>query len=129
MTAVEHDQLNGGACLDLPLAVVDKYFMADPFTERFQHLTAKAICGRCAVRAACLADAIRLPGSSGTIRGGESGTAIQALHRRYLGGEASAEALAAQALLRQRPLGGITASRSLRAGQFEAAELLSPLSD
>jgi Transcription factor WhiB len=122
MTAAENDSLTGGACLDLPLAVVDKYFMADPRHEYFQYLTAKAICGRCAVRAACLAEAIVLPPTEGGIRGGESAGAIRRMHRRLATGQVPAETLAAEAVLHQPTLGGIADSRMLRRGRFPDVE-------
>lgn len=124
MTAVQYEQFASGACTQLPLAVVDKYFMANSRTEHFQHLTAKIMCGRCAVRAMCLVDAIQLPTSDGAIRGGEAGHSINQLHRRYLAGEASAEALAAEALLKQRLDPTLPGHRDLRAGRMANATTL-----
>ena len=124
MTVVDPEQLKRGACLDLPLAVVDKYFAANQHTEYFQFLTAKAICGKCAVRAACLVDAIQMPSPASSVRGGESAPAIERLHRRYVSGEASAEALAADALLRQRGSRTASDSPTLRAGRFADAPLI-----
>jgi hypothetical protein len=102
---------------------VDKYFMANANTERFQAATAKAICGRCAIRAACLTDAITVPWPSGGIRGGESASAIQDLHQRYEAGE-DIDLLVIEALRKQQPLQGRHGHDSLRAGRFSTAELL-----
>lgn len=123
MRAVNTEQLEHGACLDLPLAVVDKYFLADPNTEYFQYLTAKAICGQCAVRAACLLDAITLPSPSVGVRGGESARAIRRLHERYLDGD-NAEALVTAALLAQRHARTVANSSGLRAGRFDDVPLI-----
>jgi hypothetical protein len=122
MTGAEQDRLRAGACVGLPPAVIDKYFMADGCAERFQFLTAKAICGRCAVQAACLIEAIRFP--SGGVRGGESTTDIGDMHRDYVMGRATAESLAASALLRQRRKPGVADSPSLRAGRFRDTPLI-----
>lgn len=125
MTAVDAEQLRGGACMELPLAVVDKYFAADRNTDYFAFLTAKAICGHCAVQAACLIDAIQLPATDGDlIRGGESATAIEQLHRRFIAGDGPAEVLALTAIRRQRREGGVGGSRRLRAGCFPDAQLI-----
>jgi hypothetical protein len=110
-------------CLDLPPAVADKYFMANANTERFQVETAKAICGRCAVQATCLADAIKLPWPSGGTRGGETGNAIWDLHQRYEAGE-DLDLLTIEALRKQEPLRGQHGHESLRAGRFPDAELM-----
>lgn len=122
------EQMNHGACMDLPPQVMDKYFGAGMTTEPFEHYTARAICGGCAVRAACLADAIASPavfgGSEDLVRAGEPGIAISAMRRRhFLSGEPVA-AIAMDALRRQqngRRTGDIP---FLRAGRFPDAELL-----
>jgi hypothetical protein len=111
--------LEGGACLDLPLVVVDKYFMA---TERFQQFTAKAICGHCAVQLACLTAAIEEPGTPMGIRGGEAATARYQYQIRYRAGEAATE-LAIEAISRQRSP-PITNGSTLRAGHFRSVPLL-----
>lgn len=123
MSRVESADLRRGSCIDLPPAVVDKYFMANANTERFQVATARAICGRCAVQAACLMDSIKVPWPSGGVRGGESASAIQDLHRRYEAGE-DLDLLTIEALRKQLPLRGRHGSESLRAGRFSTVELL-----
>lgn len=123
MTSAGHETPRG-LCWDMPPTIVDKYFLANKQTEYFQYLTAKAICGHCAVRAACLVEAIQLPPSEQSIRGGESAGTIRKLHNRFVTGEASAEALAAAALLRQRRERGVAGSIKLRAGQFADVPLI-----
>jgi hypothetical protein len=124
MRATEEGPLASGACVDLPIEVADKYFMADRSTERFQFLTAKAICGHCAVQAACLIEAIEQQPIVIGVRGGESARAISHLRYRHLRGEASASALAAEAILRQLPLGGLNNAPRMRGGHFADAEVL-----
>jgi len=124
MSRVEQPNLRRGACLDLLPEVVDKYFMANGNTERFQVATAKAICGRCAVRAACLRDSIKVPWPSGGIRGGELASAINDLHRRYEAGE-DLDLLTIETLRKQEPLRGRHGGEAFRAGRFAALELLS----
>lgn len=123
MTSAEQPNLQRGACLDLRPEVVDKYFMANGNTERFQAATAKAICGRCAVRAACLMDSIRVPWPSGGIRGGECDSTISELHRRYEAGE-DLDTLTIETLRKQQPLRGRHGGQAFRAGRFVALELL-----
>jgi hypothetical protein len=108
--------LEGGACLDLDYRVVDKYFQANGTTERFQFLTAQAICGNCEVQLECLIDAVTSPPSAG-IRGGESTTSIELMRRDVSTGRAEAEELALRAIARQRPLAVLRASRFLRKGE------------
>lgn len=120
MTAVDEQ---GAACADLPYQVVDKYFEAHAFEQRFEHLTAKAICGHCAVQAACLAEAIQEPRSYVT-RGGESPGALRHLRREYLAG-VPVEDVVTAALARQKPHGGINA-RTMRAGKFNDVGLVGP---
>jgi Transcription factor WhiB len=123
MSRAEQSNRPRGACLDLAPVVVDKYFMANANTERFQAATAKAICGRCAIQAACLLDAVKVPWPSGGIRGGETASSIQDLHRRYEAGE-DLDLLVIEALRKQQPLRGRHGHDSLRAGKFSTAELL-----
>jgi hypothetical protein len=123
MSRVEQPNLQRGACLDLLPEVVDKYFMANGNTERFQVATAKAICGRCAVRAACLMDSIKVPWPSGGIRGGEMASMISELHRRYETGE-DLDLLTIETLRKQQPLRGRHGGEAFRAGRFVALELL-----
>jgi hypothetical protein len=54
-----YPDLKGAACVDLPPLVRAKYFDADAGKERFRAQTAKAICGKCAVRAVCLEAALK----------------------------------------------------------------------
>ena len=124
MRAAEESPLANGAYVDLPIKVVDKYFMSSPVTDRFNFLTAKAICGRCAVQAACLIEAIEQAPIEIGIRGGESVHGIEHLRYRYLRGEASSAVLTAEALLQQPPVGGLNNAPKLRAGRFHDAELL-----
>jgi hypothetical protein len=123
MSGAESSNRQRGACLDLLPEVVDKYFMANGNTERFQVATAKAICGRCAVRAACLMDSIKVPWPSGGIRGGECETTISELHRRYEAGE-DLDSLTIETLRKQQPLRGRAGGVAFRAGRFVALELL-----
>jgi hypothetical protein len=123
MNRPEQSNRPRGACLDLLPEVVDKYFMANGNIERFQVATAKAICGRCAVRAACLMDSIKMPWPSGGIRGGESANKISELHRRYEAGE-DLDMLTIETLRHQRPLRGRHGGEAFRAGRFVALELL-----
>lgn len=125
MRAAEESPLANGACVDLPIEVVDKYFMADPQVARFQFLTAKAICGRCVVQSLCLIEAIEQAPSGTGVRGGESARAITELGSRHRRGEASATALANGALLLQLPNGGLAKAPGLRAGHFSDARTLS----
>lgn len=108
----EQDPLQGGACIDLPPIVIDKYFFADGKTQRFEHLTAKAICGKCAVQAACLLNAITEPIQSDGVRGGESVRSVLQLRHERIHGADPAE-LVVMALSRQQRMGGITTSAVL----------------
>jgi hypothetical protein len=121
----EKSPLAAGACVDLPIEIADKYFMANAVTERFQFMTAKAICGRCAVQAVCLAEAMEQPPVEAGVRGGESVRGILKLRYRHLRGEASAEVLAAKAIAAQQPLGGLRTAATLLAGRFEDVPLVS----
>jgi hypothetical protein len=117
--------LEGGACQNLPPAVIDKYFQADGVRQRFEHATAKAMCGQCAVRAACLDDAIVDPPGHG-IRGGESSNVLWQLHARWMDEHVEADALAAHAIAHQRRLGGVPASRNFARGDFKGVALACP---
>src|ERR1700712_4978683 len=87
--------LDGGACMDLLPEVFDKYFTAERWVNPFEHYTARAICGGCAIRMACLTDAIgsealAATGAQYIIRGGESGFMIKSLRERhFLRGEST----------------------------------------
>jgi hypothetical protein len=125
MTAIRSEQLVGGVCTELPIAIVDKYFLAEAFAERFHHLTAKAMCGRCAVQLACLTDALQLPAQRGApVRGGESSSSIERLRDRLRAGEGSAAEIAAAAIARQARNGGLDGARELRLGHFSDATLI-----
>lgn len=119
--------MNHGACMDMPPEVVDKYFGASMIDDAFSHYTARAICGHCAVRAACLADAIASPAvfgdSESLVRAGEPGIAISAMRRRhFLSGE-PVPAIVMDAL-RQQQTGRRTGDIPfLRAGNFSDAQL------
>lgn len=122
------EQMNYGACMDLPPQVLDKYFMAGMQTDPFNHYTARAICGNCAVRAACLADAIASPAVFGDsmdlVRAGEPGIAVSALRRRHFLRGAPVAGLVKETIGRQatgRRTGDIP---FLRKGAFADAELL-----
>jgi hypothetical protein len=112
----------GGACQELAPQVVDKYFQASGATERFQFMTAKAICGGCAVRAACLEEAIIAPPGTG-VRAGESSKSLWALHARWMDEHADITELVNEALRRQKRLGGLVTTRALRAGQMDDVPL------
>lgn len=126
-------QMNGGACMELPIEVVDKYFAADIQDAPFQHYTARAICGQCAVQAACLTEAIEAPGilraPEGVVRAGYSGYMITRLRRRhFLSGESSM-AIAREVLTVSDEGRTIVDIPFLRKGKFADAELLEgPLS-
>ena len=113
-------------CLSLPLEVVDKYFMADPATERFQYLTAQRICGRCAVQAACLVEAIQQPRTTAGVRGGESASHINDLRVSFREGAASAESLALNAIAHQAARVDVSTSPTLRSGEFADVPLIEP---
>ncbi len=125
MTRAVDRTLEGGACQELAPEVADKYFQSNGATERFQYMTAKSICGGCAVRAACLEDAIVAPPGHG-IRGGERAEAIWQLHARWMDQRADITELVDEALRRQKRLGGLVTTRALRAGHFEDVLLVHP---
>lgn len=121
------ESLSRGACMDLPPQVLDKYFYANIREQPFEHLTARAICGRCAVRAACLEDAVSSPGlvvsDEPMIRGGEASSTIRYMRRaHFLRGE-SVRVLVDNALAHQDPTRNVGDWPSLRAGRFADAEL------
>lgn len=130
MSLPDIDPLGQGACMDLPPAVVDKFFGASQRDNPFEHTVAKMICGRCAVRAECLEAAISEPGiiyqDGYMIRGGESGWAIQNMRRRhFLGGE-SVRAIVDAAMATTTKI-DIGAFRRLRRGKFDDAQLAIPV--
>jgi hypothetical protein len=110
VTALSSEQLAQGACADLLPEVVDKYLFSNANTEAFQAMTAKAICGNCAVHAMCLVDAIMAPEQPRGVRGGESDHSVQALRKEYRHGAEVAE-LVVGALKRQLPMGGAGTTR------------------
>lgn len=127
MTPPRPENSRRGVCWDMPPAIVDKYFLADLQTEPFQYLTARTICGRCAVRASCLVEAIQAPAAAHGVRGGESASSIRVMHGRYVAGEATVEALATAALLRQTRKRGVSGSTRLRSGRFPNVPLIEEL--
>jgi hypothetical protein len=126
MLGVEAEQLRGGACLDLPPQVVDKYFHADRRTEPFQHKTAIQMCGQCAVRLSCLIDAIENPTTTG-VRGGEPAESIRALNHEHRRERTPTAELARRAIGWQLPpLRGAYGQAGLRAGRMPDMPLLHP---
>src|SRR4051812_42922223 len=125
MTATHNFDLQGGACQSLAPEVADKYFQANGEGERFQFMTAKAICGGCVVRAACLEEAIIAPPGTG-IRAGESSKSLWDLHARWMDEHAGIPELVDEAMRRQKRLGGLVTTRALRAGQMGDVPLGAP---
>ncbi len=74
-----YPNLEGGACTELPVQVVDKYFDIDASKQRWEARTAKAICGRCAIQAVCLDAAINRTAPLRGIVGGVSANQIKTL--------------------------------------------------
>lgn len=54
-------RLEGGACADLAPGIAAKYFDINTNSQTFEKKTAIAICGRCAIRAVCLEQALQTP--------------------------------------------------------------------
>lgn len=126
MSAAPSEQLNGGACYDLRPAVIDKYFMANGNTHRFEFLTARAICNHCPIQDLCLADAIVRPAQAG-MRGGASAGDIAALSYRHRQEQIPAIKLARMAILEQCFLEGEPVDDpGLLAGRFEDVPLAYP---
>src|SRR4051812_47926570 len=82
----EHDRLSAGACMRLPTVAIDRYFLANGNTDRFEPETAKAICARCPVKALCLTQAIAQVPPAGGVVAGQSADAIKQLHREAIAG-------------------------------------------
>lgn len=119
------EQMQGGACMDLVPEVLDKYFTPNMLSEPFNHYTARAICGNCAIRATCLADAIASPEvfdwPRDIVRAGEPGMTIKDLRRRhFLNGESVKAIVADPSSWMSTTAGDVP---FLRKGNFADAEL------
>lgn len=100
MSAVESTE---AVCATLPHNFLDKYFFGNRSINSFQTKTAQAVCGHCAVKLACLTDAIEHPQPYG-VRGGESPDNIVRLNQEMRRNGLAAGRLAAAAIRKQKPL-------------------------
>src|SRR4051812_36093692 len=116
MTRAVPEQLDGGACAELPPASVDKYFLGDARLA-FPRMVGKAICSGCAIQAECLEAAIVEPPGHG-IRGGQTSAELCDLHARWMDERTEADVLAAEAIASQKPVGGLRRAYDLRYGRF-----------
>ena len=107
--------------------VVDKYFFANARTNPFEYRTALAICGQCAVRGACLVEAIagkKPVVDRQEIRAGESGYAIAEIRRKYIVDGVPLRALVGQVLDEQASRRTVSDFPYLRQGRFGDVELI-----
>jgi hypothetical protein len=111
--------------MDLPPAIVDKYFGADYFAEPFEYRTAQAICQRCVAQLDCLEDAITSTApyneASELMRGGQSSHAIQTMRHEHFTQGVSAAELAVAAIRRLSATRRLDRSRRFREGGFPDA--------
>ncbi|HEX2903378.1 MAG TPA: hypothetical protein VHO01_07955 [Jatrophihabitans sp.] len=114
--------LRAGACMDLPPAVVDKYFGAGSVAEPFEYRTAQAICRHCVAQVECLVDAISSTApfdeSNELMRGGQSARAIRIMRHEHFAAGVPAADLAAAGLRRLAATRRLDRNRRFRQGRF-----------